>query len=75
MVIWMRAHPFKKKTIGSHLISGSATRGGRSKVPGPPGRAAAASGAMLKVKLTRGLGEGPGSHLAAQRWQIMRPDE
>lgn len=46
-------------------MTGSVSCSCRSKVPGPPGRTAAASSAGLKVKLTRGLGEGLAEGLAA----------
>lgn len=46
-------------------MTGSVSCSTRSKVPGPPGKAVAASSAGLKVKLTRGLGEGLAEGLAA----------
>lgn len=55
----------EKKTIGSHLMTGRVSCSSRSKVPEPHGRAAAASSAGLKVKLTRGLSERLAEGLAA----------
>lgn len=46
-------------------MTGRVSCSSRSKVPRPLGRAAAASSAGLKVKLTRGLGEGLAEGLAA----------